>query len=109
MPPARAAERVVDRPASGRMAANHCPVALFYRAERELATELTGNFAVEAEEQCAGGAAVEPVRGPDPLADLVAQDLDGKAGLVAVDFGAVDQQARWLVDDDDVFVAIKDG
>ena len=48
------------------------------------------------------------MRRPDALADLVAQDLDGKACLVPVDRGTMDEQVRRFVDDDDVFVAIKD-
>jgi hypothetical protein len=45
---------------------------------------------------------------PDFLTDLVAQDLDGEAGFVAIDFRAVDEQTRRLVNDDDGFVAVED-
>ena len=62
---------------------------------------------IEGEEQGAGGAAVKAVGRPDPLSDLVAQDLDREARFVAVDFRTMNEQVRWLVDDDDVFVAIK--
>jgi hypothetical protein len=43
------------------------------------------------------------------LADLVAQDLNGEAGFVAVDLRTVHEQARRLVDNDDMLVAVKDG
>ena len=74
----------------------------------ELRGEAGADRRVEGEEQHAGGAAVEPVRGPDPAADLVAQDLDGEAGFVAVDFRTMDEQAGRFVDDDDVLVAVED-
>jgi hypothetical protein len=48
---ALAAQRVVDRAGGGRVAADDCPVALVHRAGGELATEIGGNVAVEAEEQ----------------------------------------------------------
>ena len=49
------------------------------------------------------------MRGVHVLADLVAQDLHGKAGFVAVEDGAVDEQASRFVDGDQVFVPIQDG
>ncbi len=78
------------------------------RAEDVLA-QPAGCCRIQGKEQNAGGAPVQTVRRPYPLANLVAQYLDGEAGFVAVDLRAVHQQARWLVDNDDMLVAVKDG
>ena len=47
------------------------------------------------------------MRRMDILADLVTQDLHGKSGLVAVEDGAVNEQASRFVDGDQVFVAVQ--
>ena len=47
------------------------------------------------------------MRGMDILADLVTQDLHGKAGFVAVEDGAVNEQSGWFVDGDQVFIAVQ--
>ena len=82
-------------------------LALVNGAGGELAAKFAGKFRSQAEQQHAGGSWAEPGGGPDPLADLVAQDLDGEARFVAIDFGAMDQQARRFVDNDEMFVAIE--
>jgi hypothetical protein len=92
---------MVDAAGCRRVAADDRPVTFVDGAGLELPAQLAGDFRAQAEQQHAGGAAVQPVGRPDPLADLVAQDLDGEAGFVAVDFRAVDEQAGRLVDDDD--------
>jgi hypothetical protein len=69
-----------------------------------LLAQRAGIFGVQAEQQDAGCAAIQAVCRPDPLADLVAQDLDGKARFVAIDFGAMNKQAWRLVDDDQVLI-----
>jgi hypothetical protein len=89
------------------MAADDRPVAFINAALLELSPELAGYFTAQAKEQNAGGTAIQSMGRPDALADLIAQNLDGKARFVTVDFRTVDEQARWFVDDDDVLVAIE--
>lgn len=75
----------------------------------ELLAQSVGCRRIQGKKQSPGGAAVEAVCRPHPLADLVAQDLNGEAGFVAVDLRTVHEQARRLVDNDDMLVAVKDG
>jgi hypothetical protein len=46
---------------------------------------------------------------PNPLANLVAQHLNGKARFVAIDFGAMNKQAWRLVNDDQVLIPVENG
>lgn len=98
---------VIDRAAFRRVATDDSPVTFVDRTRFELLAKLAGDLGVQSEQQHAGGAAVQSVRRPDALADLIAQDLNGEACFVAVDFGAMDEQVGRLIDDDDVVVAIK--
>ncbi len=65
------------------------------------------HLGIEGEQQHARGALVEPMHRLHAAADLVAQQLHGKARLVAVDVAAVYQQAGRLVDGDQMIVAVK--
>jgi hypothetical protein len=98
---------VVDGARFVRVAAHDGEVGLVDVLRFELRAELAADVAVEGKEQHARGAAIQPVRGVHVLADLVAQDLHSKAGFVAVEDGAVDEQASRFVDGDQVFVAIQ--
>ena len=101
-------QRVVDGANLVRVAAHDGEVGLVDLLRLELLAELAGDVAVEGEEQHAGGAAIEPMGRVNVLADLVAHDLHGEARFVAVEFAAVDEQARGLVHGDQRFVAVED-
>jgi len=106
---ALATERMIDAAGLRWVAANNSKIAFVDGACLELSSQRTGDFSVEAEQQDTRSAPVEPMRRPDALADLIAQDLDGKACFVPVDLGTMDEQVRRLVDDDDVLIAIEEG
>lgn len=106
---ALAAQRVIDAALFRWMSADYRQVTFFNLPAFELLPEQACALRVETEEQDARGAAIQAVGRPDPLADLVTQDLDRETRLVPVDLRAVDKQIGRFVDHDDVFVAIEDG
>ena len=103
-----AAQRMIDDSGFVGVPAHDGDIGLFDLLALELRGDASADVPIEREQQHAGGAAIEAMYGMHVLSDLIAQDLHGETGLVAVEEGAVDQQSRRFVYGDQVFVAIDD-
>ncbi len=68
----------------------------------------TGGFLVQCEHQYTRSGFVQTMERIDPLPELVPDDLHGIFILMAVDAAAMDQQARWFIHCDQVFVLVQD-
>ena len=101
-------ERMLDAAALCGVAADDGQVAFVHRSRFELSTECGGRVAIKREQQHTGGAAVEAMGRIDALADLVAQQLDGKAFVLCRDQAAMHKQAGRLCDRNQPRIAIKD-
>ena len=101
-------ERVVDLARLGRVPAHDGQVRPSQRVETNRLAQGRRDLRTEPEQERPGRALVEAVDGVHAPAELAPQELDGEALLVRVEARAVDEQARRLVDRDEVLVAEED-
>lgn len=86
--------------------AHDCEVVLFHRPCVELLANRRRRIGVEGEQQYPGGSLVESVDGKYALADLIAQQLHRKSGLVAIQIAAMHEEARRLVNGNQTVVTV---
>ena len=88
-----AGQRMVYEAFRRGVAAHNGEIGLCHLLRLELRGEAAADVTIEGEEEYAGGAAVEPVNGMYVPAELVAQNLHGEAGFVAVEAGTMHQES----------------
>ena len=77
---------MIDFPRFWWVATNNGQIFFVHGASFKLFTKRACHLCVEREKQNARCATIKAVRSPDPLSNLVAQDLNRKAGFVTVNF-----------------------
>ena len=101
-------ERVVDLAFLGRVPAHDGQVGPSQRVEPNRLAQGRRDLRREPEQERPGRALVEAVDGVHAPPELSPQELDGEALLVGVEARAVHEQARGLVDRDEVLVTEED-
>lgn len=102
-------ERVVDDTRFRRMAPHDGQIALVHRTVGKLTAYRTCYFRRKGKDKYSRGAPIEAMNRPNPLSDLIPQQLDREARFVAVQAATMDEQPGRLVDGDELLVPIEDG